>query len=120
MKAELEHWVLHGDRGISSNAMVEVFEGFPLGLINSSSPFGTYPHDPSDFNRCYKLLEEVPGYREQLPKMRWRSRTWKVLVEHWSELEELLLEERETGKCPKLYKRMRELIDLARQREVTE
>lgn len=118
MNAELKHWVRHGDRGISSNAMVEVFEGYPQGLINGWSPFSTHPHDPSDFNRCYKLLEAVPGYREQLPKTKAVSNTWKVLVEHWSELEELLLEEEPSGKAPKMYKRMRKLIEYSYQREV--
>lgn len=118
MNAELKHWARYGDRGISSNAMVEVFEGYPQGLINGWSPFGNHPHDPSDFNRCYKLLEAVPGYREQLPKMKAVSNTWKVLVEHWSELEELLLEEEPSGKAPKMYKRMRQLIEFSYQSEV--
>lgn len=112
MNNELERWLLHGDRGTSSNAMVEVFENYPKGLLIGAfgARFPTHPHDPSDFNRCYELLEAVPGYRVQLWKMSSESSEWKALVEHWSELEELLIEERKTGSAPKLYKRMQELL----------
>lgn len=115
MNKELEHWLTHGDRGTSSNAMVEAFEDYPKGLLLGvfGVRFPTHPHDPSDFNRCYKLLEAVPGYREQLYKMSSKSAEWKTLVEHWSELEEMLLEERKTGSSPKLYKRMQELFEIA-------
>ncbi len=113
MNNELERWLLNGDRGISSNAMVEVFENYPKGLLVESR-YSTHPNDPSDFNRCYELLEAVPSYRVQLWKMNSESSEWKALVEHWSELEEMLLEERETGSAPKLYKRMQELFDIAK------
>jgi hypothetical protein len=116
MNNELERWLLHGDRGTSSNAMVEVFENYPKGLLIGAfgARFPTHPHDPSDFNRCYELLEAVPGYREQLYKMSSKSAEWETLVEHWSELEEMLLEERKTGSSPKLYKRMQELFEIAK------
>ncbi|MCJ7616533.1 MAG: hypothetical protein MUO43_08360, partial [Desulfobacterales bacterium] len=68
---------------------------------------GIHPHDPSDFNRCVKLLNAVPEYRTRMDEMRAVSPQWDQLVEHWAELEELLKESIDSA--PELYDRMKEL-----------
>lgn len=69
-----------------------------------------HPHDPSDFGRCLTLLEAAPELREKLPQMAQESKQWAALVAHWSELEALWAEESPTGKAPKLYAKMQELL----------
>lgn len=109
---QLRRWFVNADRGISSNAIVEVMEDLPRGMITGSFGLG-YPHDPADFGRCYRLLELVPQYRNRLDEMR-VSPVWDALVNHWDELERLYIEECPGKKCIKLYERMQELIDEAR------
>lgn len=61
-----------------------------------------YPHDSGDFHRCLKVSWNPPDH------MRWRSRHWAVLVDHWVELRDLLESERPWGKAT--YDRMQELF----------
>lgn len=110
----LADWFQNGDRGISSNAIVEVMEGYAPGMLAMRNPFGNHPHDPSDFYRCYKLLKAVPEYRTRLNEMMAVSPAWRELVSHWDELETLLLAELERGMAPKLYDRMQALIEAAK------
>lgn len=109
---ELRRWFASTDRGISSNAIVEVMEGLPRGMITGSFGLG-HPHDPGDFGRCFRLLKLMPEYRSRLDEMR-VTPEWSILVNHWSELEGLYVEEAPSMKYPKLYARMQELIDGAR------
>ena len=74
-----------------------------------------HPHDPSDFGRCLTLLEAAPELREKLPEMAGESAEWAALVSCWDELESLWEEESSSGKCPKMFKRMCELLQQARQ-----
>lgn len=107
MTPGLADWLREGERGVSSETMVEVFEGmFPGTLCKRPS----HPHDPADFHRCVKLLEAVPEYRARLHEMRLVSLVWNLLVEHWDALETLFREEEPTGRAPKLYDEMKRLI----------
>jgi hypothetical protein len=111
----LSWWMINGDRGVSSNKIVEIMEGYqPYSMTGVCGIFQTHPLDPSDFNRCYALLESVPEYRDRLKIMRYVSAEWRVLVDNWYELENLLLEELPSGKAPKLYDKMWELFDSVR------
>lgn len=105
---ELSYWFRYGERGISSNTMVEVFEGLPIGTLTGWHR--DYPHDPADFNRCYKLLNQVPSYRLRLNELKSESKVWELLVDNWSKLESLLIEELPSGRAPKLYDEMQILI----------
>ena len=71
----------------------------------------SYPFDPSDLSRCVKLLERVPKMRDYLYKMKDISPIWAKLVEHWDELERLLNEEKDSGRCPKTYQLMKKLTE---------
>ena len=110
-------WLQDGERGISSEAIVSKLTG-----INISGKWGLLaPNDPSDFKRCRELLKAVPEFRPRLLEMMEVSEYWKLLVENWDELDQVYLEECETGRCPKLYNRMKELSVRAEiQRKCTE
>lgn len=74
---------------------------------HQSEPTGA-PHDPDDFGRCYRLLKRFPEWRVQIVDMGFVP-GWEKLAENWGELEALYEEELPSGKCAKLYARMREL-----------
>jgi hypothetical protein len=50
------------------------------------------PRDPSDFNRCSKLLQAVPQWKTELNKLKPVSETWSKLVDNWDKLETMLIE----------------------------
>jgi hypothetical protein len=106
---KLIQWFKFGDRGASSNTIVEVIEGLPAGMLTSNSG-RSHPHDPADFIRCVKLIEEVPEYKEKLRLVRRVSPTWSALIDNWEELELLLEAELPTKRCPLLLNRMQEII----------
>ena len=102
---KLNNWLLTGERGISSEAIASKMTG-----VNFTGQWGMgHPLDPSDFRRCLLLLKAVPEFKERLNEMEEVSPVWKDMVENWDELEKLYYEEVHTGKCPKLYDRMKEL-----------
>jgi hypothetical protein len=68
-----------------------------------------YPHDPSDFWRCLKLLEAVPELAEHIPAMAAHGPIWSAYVEHWAEMTALYADEEPTGTAPKLYALMKRL-----------
>ena len=115
-------WLGNGERGLSSDAIVIRLTGekWLAGRYNSGKD---HPHDPGDFRRCMKLLSAVPVARAAIGEMRDVSREWAALVQHWDELEALALDEvpdvlgtakANGGRAPRLYARMRELLDEAR------
>jgi len=114
---ELTHWLCHGERGISSETIVEVMEGLPRGTLAgrwiSSAPF-----DPSDLRRCMLLLRAVPGYRQRITELVGVSLYWAVLVGAWGELEALMQAELgddlTKGSAPRTFARMLELFSIAR------
>ena len=102
---EVNNWLRDFERGASSDAIVTKLTG-----LNLCKPWQLYaPHDPSDFERCLKLLIVVPKLKLYLYKMKEVSPVWNQLVIHWDELEQLYYEECETGTCSKLYGRMKEI-----------
>ena len=105
----LNSWLATGERGISSEAIASKLSG-----INIVNPIWatTYPCDPSDFGRCLKLLDAVPEFKPRLPEMMSVHPVWAKLLENWDELERLYKEEYKTGKCPKLYARMQEILQI--------
>ena len=62
-----------------------------------------YPHDPEGFLRCVAVSRDAPEH------MRSRSPEWSALVDHWQELIDLVESERDSGRAPRTYARMREL-----------
>jgi hypothetical protein len=74
-------WFAAGHTGLSSEAIA----GFMLWGEKKKD----IPWDSSDFERCVRLLNEIPEWRERLPEMAEFIPAWSGLVEQWSELERL-------------------------------
>jgi hypothetical protein len=94
-------WRNGPDTGLSSETIWSVMMGRPP--MRPSEPL-----DPSDFGRCYRLLQAFPAWRDRMGEMA-AIRGWERLAPAWAELEALYVEELPSGKCPRLYARMREL-----------
>jgi hypothetical protein len=109
--ADLVRWLAGGDRGTSSETIVQHLTGLPaLGGLH-----GDHPHDPQDLARCRKLLEAVPWLRAEFPRMASRSDVWARLVENWDDLCKMMDNEapewrEKRGSAPVTYARMRYLI----------
>ena len=72
-------WINFGSTGMSSKTMWNCFMGNKDFRIN-------HPYDPDDFSRCYKLLEAVPEWKDQLHKLKPLSKEWSNLVDNWPKL----------------------------------
>ncbi len=92
LKEGILNWLLNSDdKGISSEAMAAA-------LLDTSpnskwDEFGNHPSDPSDFNRCLKLVRHVPVAAEHMHKVSSLSETWKNLVDNWADLEACFVDE---------------------------
>lgn len=96
-------WRHGGDVGTSSLTIWSVMTDTPSG--------GRYdiPHDPDDFGRCHRLLEQFPEWRPRLGEVARLFKKWQPLVDSWDELTALYLKELPSGRAPKLYDRMKQL-----------
>lgn len=70
-----------------------------------------HPHDPEDLIRCLAVSPAAPKH------MRTRSPEWAALVDHWQELRDLVEVEKPTGRAPRTYARMRDLLTQARENQ---
>jgi hypothetical protein len=97
-------WIVGRDTGSSSQTIWAV-------MMGAESAYASYPYDPADFGRCYRLLALIPEWRVALDRVAraYPKTAWKSLVKHWDELTELYEVEAPSGTCPRLYARMREL-----------
>lgn len=104
-----EHqWIVGRDVGVSSKTIWSVF-------MDVKPDWADVPYDPDDFGRCFRLLLLAPSYwRRNLKLVALRYPEWAPLVREWDALSKFYLEEPPSGTCPKLYARMRELIDEGR------
>ena len=71
-------WLLKGERGPSSDAMVAHI----MGLGGTAD----HPYNPANLRRCRLLVEQVPVIEACLPNMATCSPTWARIVAHWDEL----------------------------------
>lgn len=111
----LVEWLAGGERGVSSNTIVEHLTGWPA----LKDWRGDIPHDPDDLDRCLKLLAAVPLLRVMLPGMATHSPEWAAMVARWDEVEASHLAEVGLGwtkakSAPKTYALMRQIIDAQR------
>lgn len=106
----LAAWLSSDDTGLSSKYMASVLSD------PSRCRENNHPHDPADFGRCLRMLAAAPELRIKLPRLTDAKHgpVWNALAANWPELEQLYNEEHPTGQAPKLYERMRELIQKAR------
>ena len=103
------HWLLNANTGLSSKClMATMLNNGPIEGEGWGTTF--HPADPSDFNRCVQLLNAVPEFRKRLGQMKAVSKYWKVLVDHWDQIEALLNEEIKQFSAPKTYDLMKKLF----------
>jgi uncharacterized protein YdcH (DUF465 family) len=81
-------WIREGDRGISSETIFEVLANHPLLLERYD--FST-PSDASDFYRCFELIRAIPEWKDRLSEVSKKHPHWKLIIEHWQELESCLI-----------------------------
>lgn len=107
-------WLARGERGLSSESIVEAITGERIGQFARGV---NHPHDPGDLRRCILLMEQVPlvglVFKDA---MRSKSPEWKALVAAWDDLVALFQEEQaeNTGRAPRTYALMQELLHGAR------
>lgn len=93
-------WLQGTDTGISSKTIFFVMTG--RHWLNAR--FGPdVPHDPSDFGRCYRLLELFPAWEDRLQEVAARHVEWTPFVREWARMKKLYERDLPTGLCTELY-----------------
>jgi hypothetical protein len=102
-------WIHGHDTGISSKAIYRHMMGIPRD--DRDWRFGNYPLDPSDFGRCYRLLQIAPNWRNRIGEMAKYGKQWAALAGAWDELTAMweTVIESKAKLAPELYDRMKEL-----------
>lgn len=106
-------WMDMRDTGASSTALAQSFLGYGYGREISTA----HPHDPSDLGRCLRLIKQIPGVRLAVDRLAVSNSNWARLAPRWDELAALMEEEcgisgeKNGGKAPKTYQRMREIYE---------
>ena len=100
-------WIRNGERGISSEVIFETLSGNLL--LCEDWDYNT-PQDASDFNRCYELLQLIPEWRVRLNEVAEKHRHWKLMVEHWGELESLFRDALNDKKVPNPFWKFNRLL----------
>jgi len=83
-QAKAMFWLQHGERGMSSETMWHCCMGNRVERVS-------YPYDPDDFSRCYKLLQCVPEWKDKKYMQRIASLCpeWKNLIDNWDKLTDM-------------------------------
>lgn len=102
---KLLEWSLGNDTGASSKTMLKAAIRPVKG--------GDIPHDPSDFGRCYRLMEAVPELRSRFDLMKLNCPRLAPYLDEWDVLAALYRKGQEsgTGKAPELYARLKKLSE---------
>lgn len=104
-----EAWAVGRDTGTSSLTIYHVMTGKPSHHSSYSIPW-----DPSDFGRCYRLLQLFPLWRGRLHEVAVKFPQWAPMVREWDRMEKLYERDLESGKSDELYKLMRDLAEEAK------
>lgn len=108
LEQRVRWWTEHGDIGISAATIYLAFTGRVIGPLISEDR-ADIPHDPDDFQRCYRLLDRIPEWEFDLKKVVDKFPFWGPFVANWQEFKNLYVEEKPTGRCKKLWDRMKDL-----------
>jgi hypothetical protein len=85
---KLEEWIISRDTGISSKTIWAVM----MNVVDKSQQNSWYydtPHDPGDFGGCYRLLKEIPKWKDQLFRVAEVFPKWKPMILEWDNLTKL-------------------------------
>lgn len=105
---KLIEWLLSDDTGASSKAIAS-----HMALGKSD---GSFPWDPSDIGRCFRLLEAVPEWKGRIEEMGVYSKIWALLADQWQEIyncmeSEVGIDWRKGRSAPKTYELMKRVMD---------
>ena len=106
---EYLEWFAGPDTGVSSKVIWLVMMGMPVQLLGPGLP--DPPQDPSDFGRCYRLLNRFPEWRQRLPEVVEKYPRWGPMVREWPKLTEMYeaAVASESGDAPEMFKLMQKL-----------
>ena len=104
MEQKILQWYATWDVGNSSETMVSI--------VMWTNRHIDRPYDPADFNRCYELVQAVPEIKDNFDKIKQASKQREFIITNWDLMVSMLLEERQTGTCRKLYDYMQQLDKL--------
>lgn len=109
---KLLKWLAGPDTGLSSEAMA-----FCAAKIQRTGSWSgiEHPYDPSDFNRCLLLVEQVPEVRDHFPRIAELSDEWAAIIAAWDELKEMFVDEvgldlKKGLSAPRTYQRMQQIL----------
>lgn len=102
-------WLEYGERGASSETIFSHLDIY--NLLNRLYKDSVHPQDPSDFHRCYKLLQTIPEWKQELYKIKNLSPIWNRLIDNWDKLTYLLEEQIKTNKENGMAELMDKLIN---------
>jgi hypothetical protein len=100
-------WITSDDTGMSSKWLATA-------LFSAPSKNVSYPYDPSDFGRCYRMLKHVSGAKELFDQKFELLKeaggiVWNRYLENWDLLVSLYEQESPKRICNKLYDTMQRL-----------
>jgi len=103
-------WLAGRDTGISSLTIYYVMNGKRQYLSDDTFEHSP-PCDPSDFGRCYRLLQLVPEWRAHLSDVAAAFPEWAPFVREWAKLEQLyeVAMQRPREPAPEMYQLMQKL-----------
>ncbi len=112
MERKILEWLASDRTGVSSKAMAFA----AVGIVNKRSFGNSTPSDPSDFNRCLMLVDQVPEIKHQFDEIAKLSDKWALLISKWEIIEKSFLDEVGFNWCkgdraPKTYKLMHTILD---------
>jgi len=99
---EIAEWLVSGETGISSKTMAAIALGAEKGRFDA-------PYDPSDFSRCYKLVNRVPAICDCFDIIGKRVPVFAGILREWDGLCRLYERDLPTGISRELYDRIKEL-----------
>jgi len=99
---KIARWFKVGSRGVSSMSMAYIATGATMGQFDA-------PYDPSDFGRCYELIQVAPEIKDDFPKIAQLVPQFAGILQHWDELCTIYERDKPTGKSEELYQRIQQL-----------
>ena len=99
---DIAEWFRGSDTGVSSETMAAIALGAEKGRFNA-------PYDPSDFGRCYRLVQKVPAIRNAFDRIGKLEPCFAGILLNWDELCGLYERDLHTGQSKELYRRIKEL-----------
>jgi len=98
----LGEWFRSYDTGVSSETMAAIAMGAEAGRFDA-------PHDPSDFGRCYRLVQKVPEIREAFDRIGELVPAFAGILREWDELCRIYDRDLKSGSSQELYDRIKTL-----------